>query len=135
MIFLKHIRKTSLIIVAMLSISCNKPRRLYISNETGKPLTIAISADLESGKGAMKDKFKDSLNGLRMEKGHITISYGIGKWSKKDKEDLKIILENVTLKVDGDTGVYRLPKDIKIGNGILIPELIVNIKQLDKENE
>ena len=119
----------------MLSISCNKPRRLYISNETGKPLTIAISADLESGKGAMKDKFKDSLNGLRMEKGHITISYGIGKWSKKDKEDLKIILENVTLKVDGDTGVYRLPKDIKIGNGILIPELIVNIKQLDKENE
>jgi hypothetical protein len=135
MIFLKHIKKTSLSILAMLTISCNTPRRVYISNQTGKTLTIAVSADLQFEKGTLKDAFKDSLNGKRIEKGHITISYGTGKWSKKDKEDLKSILENVTLKADGETAVYRLPKDIKIGNGMFIPELIVNIKQLDKENE
>ncbi|ACU64082.1 hypothetical protein [Chitinophaga pinensis] len=115
------ISKVFSIVIMMTLISCTIPRRLYLSNKVGKTITITVDSTFVGDKGTMLFSFMHELNGRRVAPGHIRISFGKEKWDKADEESLKNLLQNVMIKKDGDTKGFRLPKDIRIGHGILIP--------------
>ncbi|UOE51370.1 hypothetical protein MTO98_09795 [Mucilaginibacter sp. SMC90] len=108
--------------------SCNIiPRRLYLSNKTGKAITLIVDSNADVNNGSMEAAFQKALNGKRIDKSPVTISFGKGKWTIADEQALKKMLQNITLmEDDGRTG-FKLPKEQIIGHGILIPELVIEI--------
>ncbi len=106
-------------------------KRIYISNKTNQAITLKINSTFKIKEGTMKAAFTDSLDGKRIEPGHITISFGTGKWNNNDKESLKWVLENIQVKKDGNAKIFSLPQNMPIAHGLLIPELIVKINKLE----
>ncbi|GLB49112.1 hypothetical protein Y10_14800 [Neptunitalea sp. Y10] len=107
-------------------------KRIYISNKTEQTITLKINSTFKIKEGTMQGAFLDSLNGKRIEPGYITITFGTGRWNKNDEENLKMVLENMQVKKDGSAEIFSLPQNMPIGRGILIPELIVKINELNK---
>ena len=125
----KYLNISLLIILPILVMACNRPRRLYLSNKTETAITLIVDSNFETGEGSILSAFKDSLNGKRIAPGHITINFGQGKWDNLDKESLRTLLQNVEVVKEDNAGSFKLPKDFPIGNGIFIPELIVKINE------
>lgn len=83
-------QRISIFIIITLSItSCTMNKRIYISNGTDQAITLKVDSAFTAKEGTMQAAFADSLNGKRIEPGHITIVYGSGKWSKNDEENLR----------------------------------------------
>lgn len=112
--------------------SCTMNKRIYISNKTDQALTLSVRDILTVEPESMLAAFRDSLDGKHMEPGNnIKISFGKGKWKASDEESLKKVLQHLHIKKEGNDETYKLPKDIPIGHGLLIPELIVRINELE----
>ncbi len=114
--------------------SCTTPRRLYISNKTDNAITLNVDHTFDTNDHTMQCVFKDSLNGKRIEPGHIIINFETGKkWDKSDEESLKHLLPYISIKKDGSAKSFKLSNNIKIGHGLFIPELIIKINELSPE--
>jgi hypothetical protein len=123
----------SIVLALLLNTSCTMSKRIYLSNKTDKTVTLVVDSNFEVGEGTMLSDFKTSLNGKRIEPGHITIHFESGKWSKSDEENLKALLLHLDVVKDGTSESFRLPQSLKIGRGIFIQELIVTIIEPQKQ--
>jgi hypothetical protein len=129
MALLKRLEYFYFIIIIMSIISCNTPRRIYIANKTDKAITLNVDINFDAGKGTILSEFKESLDGKRIEPGSTIINFGMGKWNAGEEESLKRLLQNISVKKDGSTNSFLLPKTLKVGHGTFIPELIVKIEE------
>lgn len=118
------------VFISMLLFSCNTPRTLYLKNSTDHTISLQVDKDTMYHKESTEAKFKDSLNGRQLQKGHIIINFGAGKWTKSDQESLKTILRKITVVKRGNTDSFRLQKDIPVRHiGSFVNELVVTINQ------
>lgn len=75
---MRHLIAVFALIVVLSSCSANKT--VYITNKTGKSITLLVdSAYLKT-----YPAFTDSLNGVRIADKEV-FDYGKGKWTKSDK--------------------------------------------------
>ncbi|SFM63471.1 hypothetical protein SAMN05428949_0251 [Chitinophaga sp. YR627] len=106
----------------------NTSKRLYLKNNTGKVITIVLEDSLPGDKEGTMLAFLTALNGKRIAPGHVTINFGKGTWNKSEEKDLKRLLHHITVHSEDGIDRFKLPGDIPVGHGLLIPELIVTIK-------
>lgn len=114
----------------MLLFSCNTPRTLYLKNSTDHIISLQVDNDTMYHKESPEAKFKDSLNGRQLQKGHIIINFGAGEWTESDQENLKTILRKITVIKNGNTDSFRLQQDIPVRHiGSFVNELVVTIDE------
>jgi len=117
--------------LSMLLMSCNPPKTLYVSNKTGKPIILFADSKNASIQVPNEVAFNDSLNGKRIEPGHIIINFGSGKWKKADKMSLKTILPTIIVRKEGQADSLRLPGNTRITHiGLFVNELVLKIDHL-----
>lgn len=116
--------------VSLISTSCTMKKRVYIENKSEFSLTLKIDDKLDLNSGKMLHEFKYSMDGKSIQPGNIKIYFGKGKWSSQEEKDLNTILQHMTITKEGSPIIYRLPENISIGHGLLIPELIIRIPDL-----
>lgn len=129
---LKVFPKVISVSITLLFISCNPPKTLYLSNKTGKAITLVIDENLTVDKQSEQTKFIDSLNGKFIEPGHIVINFGEGKWNKNDRKNLKAILSKANVIVEGSEERHPLPGDIKVEHiSLFVEELLVRFRKIE----
>lgn len=112
------------IIIVLLS-SCSLSKTVYISNRTGKPVTLLVDSSYTDTHAVA---FKDSLDGLRIEK-KIVFDYGKGKWTKEDKANLEALLMHTKIIKDGSITAMDMPNKTKVSHiSFDVEEFWVNIK-------
>ena len=111
------------ILVGMLS-SCSKSKTIFISNKTGSPITLVV----ESTYSTTRPAFKDSLNGLKIEKKKV-FNFGDGKWSKEDKASLENLIKHTKVIKEGSSTIARMPNKTKVSHiSFDVEELWLEIK-------
>lgn len=122
--------KLTAFLLTMSILSCNiVPSRLYLANETGKAITLTVDSNFVADDAGMQKAFNHALMARQLAPGHVTISFGKGKWAKADEGDLKTVLQQLTITDNTSGECFGLPTELPIGHGRLIPELIVKISQ------
>lgn len=109
--------------------SCHIPKRLYLNNKKGKPVTLSVDSDFVTNEDTVLSAFRASLDNRKINPGHVIINFGEGSWSDAEEATLKKLLEHTVIKKDSSAESFRFPKEAKIGHGLFIPELIVNITE------
>lgn len=107
--------------------SCTPPRTLYISNKTGKAVTLIVEADSTKKASYQIASFRDSINARRIDPGHIILNFGAGKWRTADKEDLKAVLSKTKVLTGSSNGTHPLPHTKIKHYGWLVNELVFRI--------
>ncbi|WP_041734736.1 hypothetical protein [Dyadobacter fermentans] len=116
---------SSILIVSIMILSCNPPKTVYISNKTDSPLSLLVDSSYQS---AHPVDFKDSINGLRVEKKKV-LDFGEGKWTKEDKKSLEELIKHTRIIRDGSTTAVEMPAQTEVSLiSFNVEELWLNIK-------
>lgn len=117
------------LIVSAVSVQCNTPKTIYVSNKTGKEFMLIVDhKDSEKSKN-QSVIFKEALNKKTISRGHTIVNMGEGKWSKEDKKNLESILLNTYAVVDGSSDTIRLTTPRVVHYGLFVNELVIKIKK------
>lgn len=112
-------------IAAMILVSCNAPKTVYISNKTDNPITLRVDSSFQNIHSAA---FRDSINGLRIEKKKV-LNFGQGKWTKEDKTSLEELIRHTKIVKDGSATAIDMPPKTKVSHiSFNVEELWLNIK-------
>jgi hypothetical protein len=112
-------------IAAIMLLSCNAPKTVYISNKTGSPITLLVDSSYQDN---YHISFKDSLNGLRIEHKKV-LDFGNGKWTKEDKTSLEELIKHAKIVKDRSNTAIKMPYKTKVSLiSFNVEELWVNIK-------
>ncbi|MFI2744489.1 hypothetical protein ACG2LH_17270 [Zhouia sp. PK063] len=125
----KFYKPLVLILITILTMSCNSKRRIYISNKTDKPITLLIDNSFAPTAGSIAEQFKDSLHNKSINSGNLKIYFGYGTWNASEERSLTEVLKNLQIKKEGEAKSFKLPNNLTVGHGIFIPELIVKIEE------
>lgn len=113
------------IIMVMLA-SCSVPKTIYVSNKTGSPITLLVDS---SYKTSHSPAFKDSINGLKIEKKKVFV-FGKGKWTREDKDNLNELLKHTKIIKDGSGTAVDMPGKTRVSHiSFNVEELWINIKK------
>lgn len=116
---------SSILLIIVLLSSCSSSKTIYISNKTGSPITLLVDT---SSNTTYSVAFKDSLNGLKIEKKKV-FNFGKGKWRKEDKTSLEKLIQHTTLIKNGSRTAVDMPGKTKVSHiSFNVEELWVNIK-------
>ena len=88
---------------------------------------LRLDTAFAAEKRSIQARFKDSLDGKQIMPGNMIINFGAGKWKESDEKNLKVVLQHIAVIKTGTNKSFQFPKNMDIGHGILISELIVNI--------
>ncbi|MGA0557203.1 hypothetical protein ACO2Q8_11165 [Larkinella sp. VNQ87] len=111
------------LLVGILS-SCGAPKTIYISNKTGSPITLLVDSSYNTSNLA----FKDSLNGVKIEKKKV-FNFGNGKWTTEDKTSLENLIKHTKVLKEGSFTIIDMPNKTKVSHiRFDVEELWVNIK-------
>ena len=125
-----HVKNSCFALLAISLLSCQAPRTLYLSNTSGKAVTLWVDPNPVPDLITREAAFKDSLHGKRIERGHVIINFGEGRWTEADKENLKTLLPHIIVVRDGQADSLRLPGNTKIKHyGSFVNELVVKINK------
>lgn len=115
----------SIAIATMTLLSCNPPKTVYISNKTNIPIRLLVESSYQNTR---PDNFRDSINGLRIEKKKV-LNFGTGKWTKEDKTSLEELIKHTKIVKDGSAKVIDMPGKTKVSHiSLNVEELWLNIK-------
>lgn len=116
---------SSILIASTMLLSCNPPKTVYISNKTESPISLLVDRSYQS---AHPVDFKDSLNGLRIEKKKV-LDFGKGKWTKEDKKNLEELIRHTRIVKDGSATAIDMPGKTEVSLiSFNVEELWLNIK-------
>jgi hypothetical protein len=115
----------SILIAATMLLSCNPPKTVYISNKTDRPISLLVDSSYQSTHPV---NFKDSINGLRIEKKKV-LDFGKGKWTKEDKKILEELIKHTRIVRDGNAKATDTPIKTEVSLiSFNVEELWLNIK-------
>lgn len=119
-----------LLLITILIVSCSSPRTLYVSNRLHHDILLSVDTTLSKNMPLQALLFVDSLNGRRIPPGHLIISFGTGKWTKQDKENLKMVMQRIRVVDERKSDNADLPLDIRIVHyGSFVNELVVKMNK------
>lgn len=114
-----------IVTVSIMLFSCNAPKTVYISNKTGSPISLQVDSSYQNSHSV---HFKDSINGLRIEKKKV-LDFGKGKWTKEDKTSLEELIRHTKIVKDGSATAMDMPNNTKVSHiSFNVEELWINIK-------
>jgi hypothetical protein len=112
-------------VAAMLLLSCNPPRTVYISNKTDSPIRLLVDSSYQN---THLINFKDSINGLKIDEKKV-FNYGGGKWTEADKTSLEDLIKHTKIVREGSATAIDMPGKTKVSLiSLNVEELWINIK-------